>query len=101
MGRLDPVALEVKLRTEADAHGLNKKPKLSPIPVPASAHFALSSKKAQRYQGDLQFRANLQQNCRHGFYKISQTGSKASCFAVSGTYYAAVTYNTTSQWNGK
>ncbi|OAV62696.1 hypothetical protein [Enteractinococcus helveticum] len=66
----------------------------------AKKKISLSTKKTQRRQGDLQFRANLQQNCRNGFYTLKQAGSKASCFAASGGYYAAVAY-TTSRWNGK
>ncbi|TLP75724.1 hypothetical protein [Nesterenkonia sphaerica] len=66
----------------------------------AKKKISLSSKQTQRYQGDLQFRANLQQNCRHGFYKLNQTGGKASCFVTTGAYYSAVVY-TTWRWNGK
>lgn len=66
----------------------------------AKKRISLQSKRAQRSQGDLQFRGNLQQNCRHGFYKRSQTSSKLSCFAVSGTYWAAVSYRTR-HWNGR
>ncbi|OAV53977.1 hypothetical protein A6F49_00520 [Enteractinococcus helveticum] len=70
------------------------------IAIIAKKRISFSTKKTQRRQRDLQFRANRQQNCRNGFYTRNPATSKTSCFAAAGGYYAAVA-GTTSLWNGK
>lgn len=66
----------------------------------AKKSISRDSKRSQRATGDKVFLVQLQQNCRHGFYKTSQLTGKASCFTATAGYYAAVSV-TTRRWDGK